>query len=229
MDGVVLLHGIARRATSLRKMERALRAEGYLTFNLDYPSRRHSLQDIAEELHEPISQFASGIGRLHFVTHSMGGLVARAYLSRHRPENLGRVVMLAPPNAGSEVADLLRNNPIYRWFFGPAGAQLTTTGDAALHAVLGTVNYPLGIIAGDRTINLISSLVISGPDDGKVAVARTRVEGMADHIVLHTTHPLMMLNADVIGQTLHFLQHGRFERAGEPPSPVRVNNPILPR
>ncbi|RDJ27350.1 alpha/beta fold hydrolase [Bosea caraganae] len=123
MDGVVLLHGIARRAHSLAGLERALATEGYATLNLDYPARHSQLQDIASGLRQPIERFGAGLaGKLHFVTHSMGGLVARAYITRHRPERLGHVVMLAPPNEGSEIADLLHRNPLYRAFFGPAGA-----------------------------------------------------------------------------------------------------------
>ncbi|GGE39382.1 hypothetical protein GCM10007276_15890 [Agaricicola taiwanensis] len=193
-------------------MERALAGQGYLTLNLDYPARRQALADLARGVHEPIERFSARVdGRLHFVTHSMGGLVARAYLARHRPARLGRVVMLGPPNSGSEVADLLERNRFYRAYFGPAGSELVTPKTDALAAVLGRIDYPVGVIAGDRSINLISSLlVIPRPNDGKVSVAATHVEGEADHITLHTTHPMMMFNREVIRQTLHFLREGSF-------------------
>ncbi len=212
-DGVVLLHGILRRAASMQLLEQALTAEGYRVLNLDYPSREQDLAQIVESLHAPISAFAAELaGELHFVTHSMGGLVARAYLNRHRPQRLGRVVMLAPPNEGSEIADLLQRNWLYRSAFGPAGGQLATRRSDELCSLLGAVDYPLGVIAGDRSLYVFASLVLPGPNDGRVSVERTRVAGMSDHIVLHTSHPLIMRDPEAMAQTIHFLRHGRFRR-----------------
>jgi len=212
-DGVVLLHGILRRAASMKLLEQALAAEGYQVLNLDYPSRRQDLSEIVDGLHGPIATFEAALtGHLHFVTHSMGGLVARAYLSRFRPERLGRVVMLAPPNEGSEIADLLQRNWLYQGAFGPAGGQLATRRSEELCALLGAVDYLLGVIAGDRSLYVFASLVLPGSDDGRVSVERTRVAGMSDHIVLHTSHPLIMRDPEAVAQTIHFLQHGRFRR-----------------
>ena len=208
----------------MARIERALRAAGYGTLNLDYDARHKPLETLAGEVAREAGRFLyaapdPGAGPLHVVAHSMGGLLARALITRRRPAGLGRVVMLGTPNGGSEVADLLCRNALYRRVFGPAGAQLVTCPDTALRAVLGTVDYPLGVIAGDRSLDPISSwLLLPGPDDGRVSVERTKVAGMADHIVLHATHPLMMRNAEVIRQTLHFLRHGRFEHAAEPPA-----------
>ncbi|UFN48712.1 alpha/beta hydrolase [Roseomonas sp. OT10] len=212
---VLLLHGIARRAASMGRMERALRAAGYGTLNLDYAARHRPLEALAEEVAREARDFlARPDGALHIVAHSMGGLLARILATRHRPPALGRVVMLGTPNGGSEVADLLSRNLLYRRFFGPAGAQLVTCPEASLRAALGPVDYPLGVIAGDRSLDPIASwLLLPGPNDGRVCVARTRVEGMADHLVLHVTHTLMMRHPEVIRQTLHFLRHGRFDPA----------------
>lgn len=214
MDGVILLHGIARRSASLRQMEHALGNTGYRTLNLDYPSRDKGLRAIATLLRQPIAAFGESLeGRLHIVTHSMGGLVARACIASHRPERLGHVVMLAPPNEGSEIADLLRANALYRAFFGPAGGELTTMQPAELRDLLGTIDYPLGVIAGDRTLYPVESLLIlPRPNDGRVSVERTRIAGMSDHITLHTSHPLIMRHPAAIEQTLHFLRHGHFRR-----------------
>ncbi len=214
MDGVVLLHGIARRSRSLAKLERALAAAGYRTLNLDYGSRRSCIGEIAALLRQPIASFAAGQdGQLHVVTHSMGGLVARACIQNDRPARLGRVVMLAPPNEGSEIADLLHRNRLYRAFFGPAGAELTTARTEHQQSVFGTVDYPLGIIAGDRSLYPLESLLIlPRPNDGRVSVARTKVAGMTDHLTLPVSHPLIMRHPAVIAQALHFLRHGRFAR-----------------
>ncbi|WP_441512971.1 esterase/lipase family protein [Bosea sp. TAF32] len=212
-DGGVLLHGILRRAASMQKLEQALTAEGYRVLNLDYPSREQDLAQIVDGLSAPITAFEAELtGNLHFVTHSMGGLVARAYLNRCRPKRLGRVVMLAPPNEGSEIADLLRRNWLYRSAFGPAGGQLATQRSEELCHLLGEVDYPLGVIAGDRSLYVFASLVLPGPNDGRVSVERTRVAGMSDHIVLPTSHPLIMRDPEAMAQTIHFLRHGRFRR-----------------
>jgi triacylglycerol lipase len=141
----------------------------------------------------------------------MGGLIARYYIAAHRPQNLGKVVMLAPPNTGSEFADALSSNPVlaplYMKLFGPASLQLKT--DYA--HIDKSVNYPLGIIAGNFSINPLALGVLPGRHDGIVPVERTKIDGMADHLVLPVTHTFMMFNPKVMAQTLHFLEHGRFQ------------------
>lgn len=210
-DGVVLLHGISRTARSFRKMQAALERKGYATLNLDYESRRKALDALAEDIHPAIELFSGGIGgSVHFVCHSMGGLLARVYLAKYRPRHLGRVVMLGTPNGGSEIADSLKNLAIYRAFFGPAGQQLVTRRDAALNAMLSAIDYPVGIIAGDRSIYPISSVMLPRPHDGRVSVTNTRLDGMADHIVVRTTHPWLVRNGEAIEQTVAFLRWGRF-------------------
>jgi hypothetical protein len=142
----------------------------------------------------------------------MGGLLARVYLARYRPEQLGRVVMLGTPNGGSEIADRLKNISAYRAFFGPAGQQLGTQRDSAIAALFPPVDYPVGIIAGDRSIDPIASAFLPKPHDGRVSVANTRLDGMADHVVIATAHPWLMRNSLAIEQTIAFLRDGRFRR-----------------
>ena len=210
-SGVVLLHGIARTSRSMNAMEKALEASGFHTLNLDYASRRKPLDQLAADIHSPILNFANGLGaELHFVGHSMGGLLARVYLARHRPRRLGRVVMLGTPNQGSEVADTLRNLAIFRRFYGPAGQQLTTGPDAALTA-LPAIDYCVGIIAGNRSIDPISStFVLPKPNDGKVSVANTKLAGMSGHVVVGASHPMLARKKAAIEQTIAFLRTGRF-------------------
>jgi pimeloyl-ACP methyl ester carboxylesterase len=210
-DGVVLLHGISRTARSFRKMQAALEASGFATLNLDYASRRKPLEALADDIHSAIAGFATGVdGSLHFVCHSMGGLLARVYLARYRPQRLGRVVMLGTPNGGTEIADRLKNFTVYRAFFGPAGQQLGTQRDAAVDAILPPVDYPVGIIAGNRSIYPISSVVLPKPHDGRVSVENTRLDGMAGHIVVGTSHPWLVRNNEAIAQTVLFLRYGKF-------------------
>ncbi|HEX9784728.1 MAG TPA: alpha/beta fold hydrolase [Opitutaceae bacterium] len=212
-EHVILLHGLARRSGSMDRMATALRDAGYSVANTGYSSRTapvHALAaaTIAKALDVAEARRASC---LHFVTHSMGGILVRDYLKHHRIERLGRVVMLAPPNAGSEVVDRLRSWSLFRWINGPAGQELGTDATSVPQR-LGPVDFELGVIAGDRSINWINSLMITGPDDGKVSVRSTQVDGMSDHVVIHTTHPFIMKNRTAIRQTLMFLRTGAFEK-----------------
>jgi pimeloyl-ACP methyl ester carboxylesterase len=210
-DGVVLLHGIGRTARSFRKMQAALEAAGYATLNHDYASRRKALEALAEDVHPAVARFAGGIeGSVHFVGHSMGGLLARVYLAKYRPQRLGRVVMLATPNSGSEIADRLKDFFPYRAFFGPAGQQLGTQRDLSVDTLLPPVDYPVGIVAGNRSIDPLASIFLPKPHDGRVSVENTRFEGMADHIVISASHPFLMQKDDAIEQTIAFLRDGRF-------------------
>jgi pimeloyl-ACP methyl ester carboxylesterase len=211
-DGVVLLHGISRTARSFRKMETALAGAGLVTLNLDYASRRKPLAGLAEDIRPAIKRFTDGIdGSIHFVAHSMGGLLTRVYLAKYRPKNLGRVVMLGTPNGGSEIADGLKNFPLYRAFFGPAGLELCTQRDAATRALLPAIDYPVGVIAGNRSIDPLASIFLPRPHDGRVSVAKTRLDGMTGHVVVPVAHPFLPGNAITIAQTLAFLRSGDFD------------------
>jgi len=191
-------------------MQMAIEASGFVTLNLDYASRRKALESLADDIHPAIEFFAAGKGLIHFVGHSMGGLLARAYLARYRPKRLGRVVMLGTPNSGSEIADRLKNVLPYRAWFGPAGQQLITTRDATLDAILPPVDYSVGVIAGDRSIYPISSVFLPKPHDGRVSVENTRLDGMVDHVVIGVSHPSLARSHLAIDQTIAFLRHGRF-------------------
>jgi len=211
-EDVILLHGLCRTSHSMSKMERALADSGFRVHNIQYPSRTAKIEKLADDaISKAVADCEKdGATRIHFVTHSLGGILVRSYLSRHAVPSLGRVVMLAPPNRGSEVVDKLGGWSLFNWVNGPAGHQLGTTPDSVPNKT-GPATFPLGIIAGDRSINWINSLLIPGRDDGKVSVEKTKLEGMADHIVVHATHPMIMRKREVIRQTIHFLREGRFE------------------
>ena len=210
---VILLHGLCRSSRAMVPMERALSASGYHVLNVDYPSRTAAIAKLSDEaIGRAVADCQqAGALKIHFVTHSLGGILVRSYLSRHTITNLGRVVMLGPPNQGSEVVDKLGFWWVFKKLNGPAGNELGTDTNSTPNK-LGPANFCVGVIAGDRSINWINSLIISGRDDGKVSIERTKLAGMADHIVIHATHPFLMRNPMVIKQTIYFLRGGRFQR-----------------
>lgn len=217
-DCVILLHGLTRSAASMEKMDAALSKAGYTTINIDYPSTQFDIQTLVDKTIPPALKQCQKNKAIHFVTHSLGGILVRYYLV-HKIENnneidtsrIKRVVMLGPPNQGSEVVDKLKHLPGFYWINGDAGMQLGTD-ETSIPSQLGAiVDFELGVIAGSRSINLFLSTLIPGTDDGKVSIKNSKVEGMEDHIVLPVTHPFMMRNNKAIKQTLFFLEHGRFD------------------
>ncbi len=211
---VILLHGLARTESSLSKLEHHLKNQGYHVINLGYPSRKEKIQKLSEEtINRSINECKKvNPARIHFVTHSMGGILVRYYLDVNRIDNLGRVVMLSPPNHGSEAVDKLKELFLFKWINGPAGEQLGTD-KKSVPNMLGPPYYDAGIITGDRTINPILSMLIPGKDDGKVSVKSAKLTGMKDFLVVHRAHPFIMNDKDVMNQVICFLKNGAFDNS----------------
>ncbi len=209
-DCVILLHGLARTAHSMYKIKDALEKD-YRIVNNTYPSRKKKIETLAELAIAPAIETCGDAPRIHFVTHSMGGILVRQYLHSNSPKRLGRVVMLGPPNQGSELVDFFDDYRFFELANGPAGSQLGTSADS-VPLSLGAVDFDLGVIAGNRSYNLFYSRIIGSENDGKVSVERSKVEGMRDHLVLPVSHTFMMRDIAVIKQIKHFLSTGVFSR-----------------
>lgn len=214
---VVLLHGLARTAASMDTMQRRLREVGYSVVNIDYPSREYTIEDLAPmAVGEGLAKCRDldDTKKIHFVTHSLGGILVRQYLDDNEIPELGRVVMLAPPNQGSKAADELGGVPGYDWVNGPAGRQIGK-GEGSVPLALGPADFDLGVIAGTRSIDPIGSAVLDDPDDGKVSVADTKLEGMDDFVIVEHSHAFIMRMRKPVELTIRFLQDGSFGQEPE--------------
>ena len=214
-DTIVMLHGLGRSSWSMWIMQRRFEKAGLRVENIGYPSPSRSIDERAQLLQQRLSdRDAPGAGRLHFVTHSMGGIVARAFIRKYRPQDLGRVVMLCPPNRGSEIVDFFADSWLFRTLAGPAATDLGTDSDSAPNR-LGPADFELGVIMGSRSWNPVGSWILPGNDDGTVSEASTKLEGMRDFALVSSSHTFIMADRDVSERALHFLRHGHFPRSPE--------------
>jgi triacylglycerol lipase len=217
---VVVMHGMARTRGYMRVVERDLEDAGYAVVNRSYPSRKHTIEELAENVGEFVQRCRdTGATRIHFVTHSLGGIVVRYYLRDHVVPEAGRFVMLGTPNLGSELTDRFRGSFWYRLTTGPAGQQIGTGPDGILDE-LGPIPIEAGVIAGSRAANPAFTDMFHGPNDGKVSVASTRVLGV-DHLLVNNSHYFLTRSPTVLRQVRVFLQSGQFEH----PAPANITAP----
>lgn len=206
---VILIHGIFNVKYCMAWVGHSLKKQGYEISLLGYPSTQYALADLVESIHTKIQKLTQNKTQpVHFVCHSMGGLLLRAYLEKYPVFNLGRVVFLATPNQGSELADFLSRFKLYRWLFGPAGLELTTSQTPYLFKQ--PIGFELGVIMGNKpTINL---RCFKGANDGNVTVESSRVTGMKDHLTLPKNHLNILFDKKTVFQIDYFLKHGVFDK-----------------
>lgn len=208
---VILLHGLARTSASMNTLQDELVKAGFVVAKIDYPSRKRTVEQLASPAIDEGLQLCreQAAQKIHVVSHSMGGILFRQYAREHGAKQFSRTVMLAPPNKGSEVVDALREAPGFAIFNGPAGLQIGTDSDS-VPLKLGPATSDVAVIAGTFSINLLLSTYLPDPDDGKVSVESTRLEGMCAHLQMHVSHPFIMQNEEVMPEIISYLKTGRF-------------------
>ena len=208
-EQVVLLHGFGRQGTAMFLLQKRIRDAGFEAHSIEYASVQDPPDVILEKVAEQISICCKNDRhRVHFVGHSLGGLIIRAYLDQKPLKNLGRVVLLGTPNQGSELVDIYGDS----WLIKILGhtVRVLGTDESSFPSRIGPPYYPLGIIAGTADINPLTKDHLPGPDDGLVSVKSTKVDGMTDFLEVDTSHSMMRYNETVARETIHFLKNGRF-------------------
>lgn len=214
-EHVVLLHGIGETPWQMALIESALKTAGFGVTNLRYPSTEAGTAELADRFVRPLFDRFADAPKLHFVTHSLGGIMMRYLLQDVVPANLGRVVMLAPGHHGSQILELYRRTRLFKEVYGPAGQEIGM-GDHCFSCFLDDrADYELGIIAGTVSGDPLANLVLPWPHDGRLSVETTRLDGMADHTLVPATHDHLTYHPLAIFQTLQFLKSGRFFRLTE--------------
>jgi len=217
---VLVLHGLVRTRESMGGMRDHLRgANEFNVLNVTYASTRGKLSEHAAALAQ-VMRHLEGVEEVHFVCHSLGNLVVRHYLGdrERKPDEfaaqprVGRIVMLAPPNHGAELARHVRNNLMFRAVWGASGGELAANWPA-LEKRLATPLGEFGIIAGGYENDKGRNPLLAGDDDFVVTVEETRLPGAADFLVLPVFHGRIMDDAKVQECTLRFLRHGHFQSA----------------
>ena len=205
---VVVLHGLGRNPGSMWLLGSRIENAGFDVTRIGYDSLNEPPEQILAEVSRKIDACcAASEWPVHFVGHSLGGLIIRAYLAQHKVRSLGRVVLIAAPNAGTPLVDTYRD----AWWMGLAGPTAKRLGSGAdsFPRSLPAPDYPVGVIAGVSEIPVLKD-VIPGDDDGLVPLASASLAGMTDFVIVKSSHSLLRYSWEVARQTIAFLRCGGF-------------------
>ena len=211
-ESVIVIHGFARRASSMNTLAYAIHQAGYEVRNVGYNSINQNLNDIKEEVFEKFNQYISlNPGKkIHFVGHSLGGLLIRAYLEENKLNNLGVVILMGTPNKGTQLVNQYEDKWYFSWL-GPVISELGVDSSQFLEA-LQDPYYTVGVIAGSKPYSRRSSDYLEGAHDGLVTVESAKLEGMHDFIELEVNHSIMKRDPRVIEQVIYFLKNSQFKK-----------------
>ena len=215
---VILIHGLLQSSKCMVQMGACVEKAGYTAVEFDYPSTQVSIPEAARYLNQLI-QSLDGIDEINFVTHSMGGLVVRAYTMEYADPRIKRLVMLGTPNQGAELADITHQYWILRTAAGPGARQLGTRTDGLIQK-LPVPKFEFAVIAGSRGTPAGWNPLIPGDDDGTVTVESTKLPGATDFATVNALHSRLLWNEEAHIQTINFLKNGRLRTEGEP-QPIR--------
>ncbi|MEO7100562.1 MAG: alpha/beta fold hydrolase [Luteolibacter sp.] len=204
---VVLLHGLWRGWRAMEPLARGLTREGFSTLSIPYPSARLAVDVLADRVQQEIEKLVVDDQPVHFITHSLGGIVLRELLAREVSWRTGRVVMLAPPNGGSEIVDWLSDHPLLHRILGPAGRSL---GSAGLPVQLPGLpkDVEAAVIMGNRSSIPVFRKLLSQQNDGIVSVEKGKIEGLRGFTVIPADHTFIQMHPEAIRLSLDFLKTG---------------------
>ena len=207
---IVLIHGIHGERSDLSLLNEKLQQKGFKTYNFHYPSTKYPIEKLSSNYLKPfLAKLNSQNQSISFLTHSMGGILLRHYLYKNKDIDIEKIIMLAPPNKGSDLVDIFGNNFIFKKRYGPAGQQIGTDLEQNLH-LSNLEEYKVGIIAGDKTDHPYFSIFIPGKDDGKVALTNTFIDSDFDFLIVPCGHETILKSKIVLRAVDNYLKKGEF-------------------
>lgn len=208
-ENVILVHGILRGSSSMNKIRRGLSHQGFIVTDFGYSAKDGSIDEISARLHKEACKI--GKGKIHFVTHSLGGIIVRYYISKYKPNNIGRVVMIAPPNSCSVFAAKLSNLPLYESILGRPGREIAH-GEDCIVKDLPEPDFEFGIIAGGTGFKMGFNPFLKGDNDGTVLLNETKMSGMSDFMQIRGQHSLLLFSKEVVFGSINFIKNGKFQK-----------------